>query len=174
MAARDLHGEGHESAGHARSRSRRPRRPRACRQAAARERAAAIVAPVVKKAQDSKERADWEAALAAAQTVDASGAVAARRSSTSGSSSFQVGLDALQNAQKLAREGKDAKESKAQSVRRGQGRRGHVGERDDRDDERRRRRPTTGKARRRSWPRFSSTVKNIPQDEEERTARAPG
>lgn len=74
-----------------------------------------ILAPVVKKAQDSKERADWEAALASAQTVN--GAVPSPASNFYvGLASFQVGLDALQNAQKLgAEKGKDAKESKAKA-----------------------------------------------------------
>lgn len=74
-----------------------------------------ILAPVVKKAQDSKERADWEAALSSAQTVDAAVPSPATKFYL-GLSSFQVGLDALQNAQKLGSEkGKDAKESKVKA-----------------------------------------------------------
>jgi len=71
-----------------------------------------IVGPIVKAAQDSRERADWEKALSASQSFDA-----AVPSPTSkfylGLSSFYVGLDALQNAQKLGGDkGKDAKESR--------------------------------------------------------------
>jgi tetratricopeptide (TPR) repeat protein len=74
-----------------------------------------ILAPVVKKAQDSKERADWEAALAASQTVNVAVPSPASHFYV-GLASFQVGLDALQNAQKLGGEkGKDAKESKAKA-----------------------------------------------------------
>jgi tetratricopeptide (TPR) repeat protein len=71
------------------------------------------LAPVgasVKKAQDSKERADWEAALKSAQSADA---IAGSQGTKFyiGLSSFQVGLDAINNAQKLSKEkGKDAKE----------------------------------------------------------------
>jgi tetratricopeptide (TPR) repeat protein len=71
-----------------------------------------IVGPIVKKAQDSKERPDWEAALSMSQSADA-----AVPSPTwkfyLGLSAFSIGLDALQNAQKLGTDkGKDAKESK--------------------------------------------------------------
>lgn len=73
----------------------------------------ALLAPVgaaVKKAQDSKERADWEAALKSAQSADAiAGSVGTKF--YVGLASFQVGLDAINNAQKLSKEkGKDAKE----------------------------------------------------------------
>ena len=73
----------------------------------------ALLAPVgasVKKAQDSKERADWEAALKSAQSADA---IAGSQGTKFyiGLASFQVGLDAINNAQKLSKEkGKDAKE----------------------------------------------------------------
>jgi tetratricopeptide (TPR) repeat protein len=73
----------------------------------------ALLGPVnvaVKKAQESKERADWEAALKSAQSADA---IASSQGSKFyiGLASFQVGLDAINNAQKLSKEkGKDAKE----------------------------------------------------------------
>jgi tetratricopeptide (TPR) repeat protein/TolB-like protein len=74
-----------------------------------------ILAPIVKKAQDSKERADWEAALSMSQTIDAIVPSPASKFYV-GLSSFYIGLDALQNAQKLgADKGKDAKESKAKA-----------------------------------------------------------
>jgi tetratricopeptide (TPR) repeat protein len=75
----------------------------------------APVAAAVKKAQDSKERADWETALKAAQSLDAM-VPSPTTKFYIGLSSFQVGLDALQNAQKLgAVTGKDAKESKVKA-----------------------------------------------------------
>ncbi len=74
-----------------------------------------ILAPVVKKAQDSKERADWETALSASQSADAAVPSPASKFYLA-LSSFYVGLDALQNAQKLGGDkGKDAKESKAKA-----------------------------------------------------------
>jgi tetratricopeptide (TPR) repeat protein len=77
----------------------------------------ALLGPVgaaAKKAQDAKgqpeERADWEAALKTAQTADAIASTQATQFYI-GLSSFQVGLDAINNAQKLSKEkGKDAKE----------------------------------------------------------------
>jgi tetratricopeptide (TPR) repeat protein len=73
----------------------------------------ALLGPVgaaVKKAQDSKERADWEAALKAAQAADAIAGSQGTKFYV-GLSSFQVGLDAINNANKLSKEkGKDAKE----------------------------------------------------------------
>jgi tetratricopeptide (TPR) repeat protein len=73
----------------------------------------ALLAPVgaaVKKAQDSKERADWESALKSAQSADAIASSQATKFYI-GLASFQVGLDAINNAQKLSKEkGKDAKE----------------------------------------------------------------
>jgi tetratricopeptide (TPR) repeat protein len=75
----------------------------------------AVVNPLVKKATDSKERTDWEAALKMAQTVDAAIPNEATKFYV-GLTSFQVGLDALQNAQKLGGDkGKDAKESRAKA-----------------------------------------------------------
>jgi tetratricopeptide (TPR) repeat protein len=71
-----------------------------------------ILGPVVKKAQDSRERPDWEAALSMSQTADAAVPSPATKFYL-GLSSFSIGLDALQNAQKLGSDkGKDAKESK--------------------------------------------------------------
>jgi tetratricopeptide (TPR) repeat protein len=73
------------------------------------------VANAVKKAQDSKARDDWEAALKAAQSLDAVVPTATTKFYV-GLSAFQVGLDALQGAQKLgAVTGKDAKESKVKA-----------------------------------------------------------
>jgi len=77
----------------------------------------ALLGPVgaaTKKAQDAKgqpeERADWEAALKTAQTADAIASTQATQFYI-GLASFQVGLDAINNAQKLSKEkGKDAKE----------------------------------------------------------------
>jgi tetratricopeptide (TPR) repeat protein len=73
----------------------------------------ALLAPVgaaVKKAQDSKERADWESALKSAQSADAIASSQATKFYI-GLASFQVGLDAINNAQKLSKDkGKDAKE----------------------------------------------------------------
>jgi tetratricopeptide (TPR) repeat protein len=75
----------------------------------------AVVNPAVKKATDSHERADWEAALKLAQTVDEAVPSEASKFYV-GLASFQVGLDALQNAQKLGGDkGKDAKESRAKA-----------------------------------------------------------
>lgn len=69
----------------------------------------AIVGPAVKKATDSHERADWEAAAKTAATVDAAVPSEATKFYV-GLTSFQVGLDALQNAQKVGQEkGKDAR-----------------------------------------------------------------
>jgi tetratricopeptide (TPR) repeat protein len=78
---------------------------------------AALLGPVgvaTKKAQDAKgqpeERADWEAALKTAQTADAIASTQATQFYV-GLTSFQVGLDAINNAQKLSKDkGKDAKE----------------------------------------------------------------
>jgi tetratricopeptide (TPR) repeat protein len=77
----------------------------------------ALLGPVgaaAKKAQDAKgqpeERADWEAALKSAQTADAIVSSQATKFYI-GLASFQVGLDAINNAQKLSKEkGKDAKD----------------------------------------------------------------
>jgi tetratricopeptide (TPR) repeat protein len=77
----------------------------------------ALLGPVgaaTKKAQDAKgqpeERADWEAALKTAQTADAIASTQATQFYI-GLASFQVGLDAINNAQKLSKEkGKDSRE----------------------------------------------------------------
>jgi tetratricopeptide (TPR) repeat protein len=77
----------------------------------------ALLGPVgaaAKKAQDAKgqpeERADWEAALKSAQTADAIASTQATKFYM-GLASFQVGLDAINNAQKLSKEkGKDSKD----------------------------------------------------------------
>jgi tetratricopeptide (TPR) repeat protein len=70
----------------------------------------ADVSPLVKKAQESKARADWEAALAAAQAVDA---LAPTKESKFfiGVSSFQVAYDLVQHIQTLTKTTK--KEEKA-------------------------------------------------------------
>src|SRR5262245_34312803 len=74
-----------------------------------------IVAPVVKKADESKQRADWQAALTLAQTVDAALPLPAWKFYI-GLSQFSIGLDALQSADKLGRDtGKSAKESRAKA-----------------------------------------------------------
>jgi tetratricopeptide (TPR) repeat protein len=74
-----------------------------------------IVAPVVKKADESKDRANWQAALTLAQTVDAALPMPAWKFYT-GLSQFQIGLDALQIANKLGQDtGKTAKESRAKA-----------------------------------------------------------
>jgi tetratricopeptide (TPR) repeat protein len=75
-----------------------------------------LVAPVVKKADESKERADWEAALAFVSTVDQAMPAPAWKFYT-GLAQFQIGLDALQNANKLGQDtGKaTAKDSKAKA-----------------------------------------------------------
>ncbi len=71
----------------------------------------ANAAPAIKQAQESKSRADWEAALAASQAVDE---VAASPQSKFyiGVSAFSIALDALQNIQKLS---KGSKADKAQA-----------------------------------------------------------
>jgi tetratricopeptide (TPR) repeat protein len=74
-----------------------------------------VIGPALKKAQETKELADWQALLAAGQAMDA-----VVSSGTShfyiGLSKFQMGLDALQNANKLGQvTGKEAKESKAKA-----------------------------------------------------------
>ncbi|MEO7084292.1 MAG: hypothetical protein ABI442_12235 [Gemmatimonadaceae bacterium] len=69
----------------------------------------------VKKAQESKERGDWEGALQVAESIDKTSGSPATKFFV-GLSSFQVGLDALQTSQKLGGEkGKDAKESKVKA-----------------------------------------------------------
>ena len=75
----------------------------------------AVVNPAVKKADSSKVRADWEAAFKLAQTVDSLAPTEATKFYV-GLTSFQIGYDALQNAQKFGQvKGKGAKEAKAQA-----------------------------------------------------------
>ncbi|HVX38724.1 MAG TPA: tetratricopeptide repeat protein [Gemmatimonadaceae bacterium] len=59
-----------------------------------------LVGPAVQKAQQSKARADWEAALKAAQAVD-NIAPSAQSKYFVGVTSFQVAYDAVQNVSKL-------------------------------------------------------------------------
>jgi tetratricopeptide (TPR) repeat protein len=77
-----------------------------------------IIGPVgalVSKAQTSKERADWEAALAAAQPLDKTSPSTTTKFFV-GFAAFSVGLDALTNARKLNDEkGKGAKEAKVKA-----------------------------------------------------------
>jgi len=74
-----------------------------------------LVAPVVKKAQESKERADWEAALVTTQALDAAFPSPASKFYF-GLASFQVGYDAIQNASRLGEaKGRDAKASRAKA-----------------------------------------------------------
>jgi len=72
----------------------------------------AIVAPALRQAQASKSRADWEAALMAAQAVDAV-APTAQSSFYLGVSAFQIGMDALTNLANLSKSKK--KEDLAQA-----------------------------------------------------------
>ncbi|MGE5099025.1 MAG: tetratricopeptide repeat protein [Deltaproteobacteria bacterium] len=60
--------------------------------------------PAIKKAQDSKSRADWESALKAAQTVDAI-APSPQSKFYTGVAAFSIGIDALQNVQALQKKG---------------------------------------------------------------------
>jgi tetratricopeptide (TPR) repeat protein len=74
-----------------------------------------IVGPAVKKADESKQRADWQTALSLAQTVDAALPMPSWKFYI-GLSEFSIGLDALQNADKLGQQtGKTAKESRAKA-----------------------------------------------------------
>ncbi len=72
----------------------------------------ALVGPALQKAQQSKTRADWEAALKAAQAVD-NIAPSPQSKYFVGVSSFQVAYDAVQNVQKLYKGTK--KEDRAQA-----------------------------------------------------------
>jgi tetratricopeptide (TPR) repeat protein len=72
----------------------------------------AAVGPALKKAQETKTRADWQAALEAAQAVD-SIAPSAQSAYYAGISAFQIGLDALQNIQTLAKSSKKADQAQA-------------------------------------------------------------
>ena len=74
-----------------------------------------LVAPVVKKADESKERADWQSALSFVTTVDEAMPAPAWKFYM-GLAQFQIGLDALQNANKLGQvTGKGQAESRAQA-----------------------------------------------------------
>lgn len=75
-----------------------------------------IMGPAVKKAQESKERADWEAALASAQTADLAVPSGASKFYIA-ISKFQIGLEALQNANKLGTEADKAKAAAAAELR---------------------------------------------------------
>lgn len=74
----------------------------------------ANAAPAIQKAQNSKERADWDAALKASQTVDA---VAPSPNSKFfiGLSAFSIAADALTNAQKIGSNAKATKAEKQQA-----------------------------------------------------------
>jgi len=68
--------------------------------------------PAINKAQSSKERADWEAALKAAQTVDA--IVSSPRSKFyTGVAAFSIAMDALTNVQALQKKGGKENAAKA-------------------------------------------------------------
>jgi tetratricopeptide (TPR) repeat protein len=71
----------------------------------------ANAAPAIQKAQASKARADWEAALAASQAVDDI-APSPQSKFYIGVSAFSIAIDALQNVQKLS---KGSKAEKAQA-----------------------------------------------------------
>jgi tetratricopeptide (TPR) repeat protein len=70
--------------------------------------------PAFQKAQNSKERADWEAALKASQTVDAV-APSPQTKFFIGMSSFSIAADALTNVNKIANDKKATKDQKAQA-----------------------------------------------------------
>jgi len=70
--------------------------------------------PAFQKAQNSKERADWEASLKAAQTVDGV-APSPQSKFFIAVSSFSIAADALTNAQKIQSKPKATKEEKAQA-----------------------------------------------------------
>ena len=67
-----------------------------------------VVAPALKKAQETHAREDWEAALKAAQTVDAI-IPSPQTAFYVGVSSFTIGQDAIGNVQKLYKGSKDDK-----------------------------------------------------------------
>jgi len=71
----------------------------------------AVVGPALKKAQETKDRADWETALKAAQTVDAI-VPSPQTAFYIGFASFNIGQDAVNNIQKLI---KGSKEDKAKA-----------------------------------------------------------
>jgi tetratricopeptide (TPR) repeat protein len=72
----------------------------------------AVAGPALKKAQETKDRADWEAALKAAQTVDAV-TPSPQTKFYVGVSAFQIGSDAVNKIQALMKSGK--KDDKAQA-----------------------------------------------------------
>jgi tetratricopeptide (TPR) repeat protein len=72
----------------------------------------AAVGPALKKAQETKARADWQAVLDAAQAVDAI-APSPNSAYFAGVSSFSIAMDALTNVQALSKSGK--KDDKAQA-----------------------------------------------------------
>jgi len=65
----------------------------------------ATVGPALKKAQESKAREDWQAALQSAQTVDAI-ASSAQTKFYIGVAAFQIGADAISNVNKMYKEPK--------------------------------------------------------------------
>jgi tetratricopeptide (TPR) repeat protein len=71
----------------------------------------AVVGPALKKAQETKAREDWEAALKSAQTVDAI-VPTPQTAFYVGFASFNIGQDAVNNIQKLY---KGSKEDKAKA-----------------------------------------------------------
>ncbi len=73
----------------------------------------AVAAPALKKAQDSKLRADWEEALKAAQTVDAV-VPSPQTKFYVGVAAFSIGNDAVTNVQKLIK-GTPSKDDKAKA-----------------------------------------------------------
>lgn len=72
----------------------------------------AVVAPALKQAQESKTRADWEAALKAAQTADAV-APSPQSKFYIGVSAFSIGQDAVNNIQTLIKSTKKEDKDKA-------------------------------------------------------------
>lgn len=72
-----------------------------------------VAGPAIQKAQASKTRADWEAALKASQAVDAV-APSAQSKFYVGVSAFQVGADAITNVQKLYKGNKAQREQACQ------------------------------------------------------------
>jgi tetratricopeptide (TPR) repeat protein len=68
----------------------------------------AVAGPALKKAQDSKSREDWEAALKASQTVDAV-VPSAQSKFYIGVAAFSIGADAVAKIQTLAKGNKDDK-----------------------------------------------------------------
>jgi tetratricopeptide (TPR) repeat protein len=73
----------------------------------------AVAGPALRKAQETKSREDWEAALKAAQTVDAV-AASPQTKFYIGVAAFSVGADAVANIQKLVK-GTPSKDDKAKA-----------------------------------------------------------